>query len=159
MATKRMNRAFGTKKDGAPNSMAVDQISKLPDPLIHHILSFVPTLDAVRMSILSRRWRRVWCSIPALHFCDSDNMGYPLFGSQQKKTFYKFVEECVKLRQICMRYMTDSVITRFKLDIEYFGDSASIDKWFTSAVLRNIEELDLSIKAEDFVRIGFYSST
>ncbi|PON68678.1 F-box domain containing protein [Trema orientale] len=154
MATKRVNRTFGRKKDGVPNIMAVDRISKLPDPVIHHILSFVPTLYAVRMSILSRRWRRVWYSIPALHFCDSDNMGYPVFGGQQKKAFYKFVEECVKHRQICTRYITDSVITRFKLDIEHYGDNAPIDKWFTSAVLRNVEHLNLSIKAEDFV--GFY---
>ncbi|PON66845.1 F-box domain containing protein, partial [Trema orientale] len=64
MATKRVK----TKKDGVPNTTAVDRISTLPDPLIHHILSYVPTIYVVRMSILSRYWRRVWYSVPALHF-------------------------------------------------------------------------------------------
>ncbi|KAK1694275.1 hypothetical protein QYE76_010972 [Lolium multiflorum] len=42
-----------------------DHISKLPDELLHCILSRLRSFPAaVRTSGLSRRWRRVWASVP-----------------------------------------------------------------------------------------------
>ncbi|GMJ11502.1 hypothetical protein like AT3G59200 [Hibiscus trionum] len=46
----------------------LDRISSLPDPILCHILSFSPTKDAVRTSILSRRWRYLFASMPTLDF-------------------------------------------------------------------------------------------
>ncbi|WVZ51240.1 hypothetical protein U9M48_002400 [Paspalum notatum var. saurae] len=37
-----------------------DFISVLPDDALHHILSFLPAEDAVRMCVLARRWRDLW---------------------------------------------------------------------------------------------------
>lgn len=39
-----------------------DRISDLPDSLLEHILSFVPTKDAIATSILSKRWKPIWGS-------------------------------------------------------------------------------------------------
>ncbi|KAI3842002.1 hypothetical protein MKW92_051916 [Papaver armeniacum] len=47
-----------------------DNISKLPDFLIHHILSFVDVKQAVQTCILSKRWRYIWTSLPFLRFDD-----------------------------------------------------------------------------------------
>ncbi|PON68676.1 F-box domain containing protein [Trema orientale] len=151
MAAKRVKKNFPTRSDGIANSTrAVDRISKLPDPLIHHILSFVPTIDVVRMSILSRRWRRVWYSVPALHLSDTDHMRRYCFQREPQQAFYKFVDKCLKHRERSMRYIADSVITRFKLHTEYHGDSAALDNWLTFPVRTNVEELDLSLEPEDF---------
>ncbi|CAG7861564.1 unnamed protein product [Brassica rapa] len=46
----------------------VDLISSLPDKMLHHILSFVPTKVAITTSVLSKRWRHVWCKTPYLSF-------------------------------------------------------------------------------------------
>ncbi|CAH8313173.1 unnamed protein product [Eruca vesicaria subsp. sativa] len=46
----------------------VDSISSLPDEILHHILSFVPTNVAITTSVLSKRWRHVWCKTPYLSF-------------------------------------------------------------------------------------------
>ncbi|CDY39929.1 BnaA09g15110D [Brassica napus] len=46
----------------------VDSISSLPDEMLHHIFSFVPTKVAITTSVLSKRWRHVWCKTPYLSF-------------------------------------------------------------------------------------------
>ncbi|XP_078161926.1 putative F-box/LRR-repeat protein At3g18150 [Carex rostrata] len=48
--------------------LARDIISGLPDPLLTHILSFIPIEEAVRTCILSKRWIKVWASLPTLVF-------------------------------------------------------------------------------------------
>ncbi|PON66843.1 F-box domain containing protein [Trema orientale] len=143
MATKRVRANFLTKKDGIQNTTAVDRISKLPDHLIHRILSFVPTIDVVRMSILSRHWRRVWYSVPSLHLCHTDHMDRFHFHSQPEQAFYKFVNKCLKHRERSARYITDSSISSLKLHIEYYRDNPALDNLSTFAIWRNIEELDL----------------
>ncbi|XP_052166078.1 F-box/FBD/LRR-repeat protein At5g53840-like [Oryza glaberrima] len=39
---------------------AADRLTNLPDELIHRIISFLPTRDAVRTCILSSSWRNFW---------------------------------------------------------------------------------------------------
>lgn len=46
----------------------LDRISKIPDVLAHHILSFLPTEDVARTSALSRRWKSIWRSLPSADF-------------------------------------------------------------------------------------------
>lgn len=48
-----------------------DGISELPDHILHYILSFLPVKDAARTSILSKRWRNMWDSLPYLNFGSS----------------------------------------------------------------------------------------
>ncbi|XBI85221.1 hypothetical protein VPH35_093402 [Triticum aestivum] len=44
-----------------------DLFGALPDELLSHVLSFLPSRDAVHTSLLSRRWRHLWRSAPAIH--------------------------------------------------------------------------------------------
>ncbi|PON68683.1 F-box domain containing protein [Trema orientale] len=142
MATKGVKTNFRFKKYGISNTrgspVVVDRLSNLPNPLIHHILSFVPTLEVVRMSILSKRWRRVWYSIPALHFCDIDHMGQFRFKSQPRKAFNKFVDKCLKQREV-------GFVFGFAIPYRILT-SAALDNWLSFAIRRNVEELDLRAK-------------
>jgi len=43
-------------------------LGDLPEEVLRHILSFLPTKDAVRTSVLSKSWEYRWASIPNLDF-------------------------------------------------------------------------------------------
>lgn len=44
--------------------------NKLPESLVTHILSFLPTKDVVHTSVLSKRWERRWTSLTKLSLHD-----------------------------------------------------------------------------------------
>uniref|UniRef100_A0A0D9YZZ9 F-box domain-containing protein n=1 Tax=Oryza glumipatula TaxID=40148 RepID=A0A0D9YZZ9_9ORYZ len=44
-----------------------DRLSSLPDDILHTIMSFLPAWQAVQTCVLSRRWERLWCSMPCLN--------------------------------------------------------------------------------------------
>lgn len=45
-----------------------DMISDLPVNVLHHILSFLSTKDAIKTSILATNWRYLWTNLSILHF-------------------------------------------------------------------------------------------
>ncbi|XP_058204369.1 uncharacterized protein LOC131318541 isoform X2 [Rhododendron vialii] len=52
----------------------VDRISQLPEPIIHHILSLLPTEDAVCTNVLSKTWRRIWSTFPVFDFRNASSV-------------------------------------------------------------------------------------
>ena len=52
-----------------------DRLSNLPDSLLCHILSFLPTNEAVVTSILSSRWKTLWTLVPKIDFQDTSIRG------------------------------------------------------------------------------------
>jgi hypothetical protein len=71
-----------------------DRISSLPDPIICHILSFVPTKIAATTSILSKRWNPLWLSVLVLHFHDE--------AFQNFASFCHFVYSVFLLRDVTL---------------------------------------------------------
>jgi len=56
--------ASRTKKTSNGTSDHVDRISDLPDFILHHILSFLATREACRVSILVKKWASIWRTTP-----------------------------------------------------------------------------------------------
>ncbi|KAK1425565.1 hypothetical protein QVD17_20919 [Tagetes erecta] len=48
----------------------LDRINTLPENIIEHILTLMPIQDALRTSVLSKKWRYSWRSMPKLVFTD-----------------------------------------------------------------------------------------
>lgn len=45
-----------------------DFISSLPDHILHDILGFLKTKEAVQTGVLSKRWEHLWTHLPSLNF-------------------------------------------------------------------------------------------
>ncbi|XP_078150257.1 F-box protein At4g22280-like isoform X2 [Carex rostrata] len=59
------------------NNVEVDSISRLPDEVLTHILSFLSTKEAVQTCVLSQRWINIWASVPIL---DINHDGFEKVG-------------------------------------------------------------------------------
>uniref|UniRef100_A0A803NUI1 F-box domain-containing protein n=1 Tax=Cannabis sativa TaxID=3483 RepID=A0A803NUI1_CANSA len=124
------------------SSIGEDRISMLPDALITHILSFLPTDDAVRTCLISNRWKLIWHSIPTLSFSDIDYVS--------PQNLYKFVNDYLKHRKRGMYYNIPSVITSFKLDMKYCYQttkSVFLDKWLDFAVKNKVKEIHVCLNS------------
>ncbi|XP_062098536.1 FBD-associated F-box protein At5g27750-like isoform X2 [Humulus lupulus] len=119
----------------------IDRISNLPEVLIHQILSSVPAVDVVRMSVLSRRWKRMWYSdeIPTMQFCDS-------LGFSTPRAFEIFMLECLRRRHRHRHNNDHSIHTQYKFQLQY----PKIQTAVLTRVMRstfiwdNVVEFDLS---------------
>ena len=114
---------------------AIDRLSSLPEPLIIHILSFLPTKEAVATSILSPRWTYLWTSLPVFRFDDCDFVGAE-FGPQKfAKILYKFLLQT-----------EPNPIHHFHLQIQNpISEASDITSWISVAVKRNIKYLSLHL--------------
>ncbi|XP_019244684.1 PREDICTED: F-box/FBD/LRR-repeat protein At5g56420-like [Nicotiana attenuata] len=122
-------------------SKGIDRISGLPDDVLHNILSSLLIFDVVQLSLLSKRWKYIWTTMPYLHF-----------------DFDKFYLQ--RLKRLCDMEMTDKFkdfinwvlisqratnLVRFLLIGDIYGifDKVDILRWIHATTRRNVQELVL----------------
>ncbi|ESW21369.1 hypothetical protein PHAVU_005G064900 [Phaseolus vulgaris] len=117
-----------------------DIISKLHESILGHILSFLPSMEAVHTSLLSKRWIHVWTSITGLQFNDS----FHCVGKKkmQKKNFECFVNRV-------LLHLANSSIQSFSLCLtSYQYDSTLVSAWISSIFERGIKNLHIQYSHE-----------
>ena len=124
-----------------------DRISELPEDVLQHILSFLPTKQVFQSTLLSTRWKHVWTTFPILKF-DETSM---LWSSEKKnnpevkikrRNFYKFLNKCIRLRS---RQSQRPHIKNFTLMdcVQNHKSKSRVDRWIRFVVGSNVEELFL----------------
>ncbi|PON46030.1 LRR domain containing protein [Parasponia andersonii] len=93
------------------------------------------------MSLLSKRWRRMWILVPKLDLFDQRDLDYlrKPNGNKDRKKFFKFVNKCLR------HPYADTTITNFKLKTEFYGGSHRMDGWLKFPVNKSVKELDLRV--------------
>ncbi|KAI4344155.1 hypothetical protein L6164_011419 [Bauhinia variegata] len=123
-----------------------DRISNLLDCIIHRILSFLPTKDAVRTSVLSKRWIYMWTFIYNLHFDDSQL----LFPDKRNKQHLSFVgrEDFVRFVQGVLLHLSNPTIQSFTLVTSDWYDDIykCVDAWIAAALYRQVQNLYINYK-------------
>ncbi|XP_007021398.2 PREDICTED: putative FBD-associated F-box protein At3g50710 isoform X2 [Theobroma cacao] len=123
-----------SKHQRSPES-CLDRISQLPDHLIEHILSFLPTKDAVATSILSKRWYPFWTKLPVLHVEDSTRCET---RRQTRVKFKQFVSRVLLLNEAASLH-------KFRLDCRPIYEPKCFNNWVCSAINKGVREIDISI--------------
>ncbi|PIA59103.1 hypothetical protein AQUCO_00400156v1 [Aquilegia coerulea] len=113
-----------------------DRISNLPETILHHILSFLPTKDAVLTSALATSWRYLWKSYHSIDICDWESMngGDKING---KMSLSEFVNSVLLLNEASNMIKFSLMCT--ECDPDYF------DNWISTLISRNVQELVISV--------------
>ncbi|KAL8510550.1 hypothetical protein ACS0TY_017393 [Phlomoides rotata] len=125
----------------------IDQISELPGPIIHHILSFLQCAkDVVRTAVLSRNWKRVFNSY---HSFDFDEKWFRERGGREN---YDWIQAVQVQTTRFKSYVENSIATRleplvsidkFRLYVENYD--TYMENWINSAIDKNVKELDIQV--------------
>lgn len=126
-----------------------DRISNLPDPILTHILSFLPTKSAVGTTVLSKIWKSPFVSLPNLDFNDTVCIYRDIFGgdSRQKVSFMNFVDRILMLRG------NDLNLERFSLNCVGNYDFTRVDQWIRIVVGHNVKEINLTLNFRELYKL------
>ncbi|KAL8032165.1 hypothetical protein ABFX02_13G077500 [Erythranthe guttata] len=100
---------------------SIDRLSDLPDAILCHILSFLPTQKSISTSVLARRWRYLWAYVPTLDFRHENQ---------------EIIERVMILHKV-------QTISTFRLF--HYSDCSNyrLETWITFAIARNVQKLQL----------------
>ncbi|PWA99113.1 F-box domain, cyclin-like protein [Artemisia annua] len=104
-----------------------DRISKLPDDIIHHILSFLDMKYAVQTSAVSRKWKHIWTTMPYLNL---DSQLFPKLPH-----FAKFVKQA-----LCHRNNHTEVSA---VDLKFTGAATKLTRIVNYAYSHNIRRMNV----------------
>lgn len=131
-----------TMGDDGADSSGIDRISNLPNEILCHILSFLPTKYAVATSILSTKWKNLFPLIPKLRLrLDDSLLLHPeLASSTNLISFMNFVDRLLNVT-LC----DVPSIYAFRLICRKFNDGQDIANWIRAALRLNVKRMELGI--------------
>ncbi|KAK8542728.1 hypothetical protein V6N13_136716 [Hibiscus sabdariffa] len=153
----------------AKPSKSVAVLDGLPDHILCHILSFLPTKEAARTSVLSPRWRYLFLS--SISILDFKSCLTP--PTKDNNSFLNFVDrffsnprllnlelECFRVNDLWVNY--DPSINEFLMPFDddpwfaearpWGGDYLLINRWICAA-LRGVKEVGISLINKDVLSL------
>ncbi|OMO63924.1 hypothetical protein CCACVL1_22173 [Corchorus capsularis] len=113
------------------------RICSLPDTILLHILSFLPTKAAVKTSLLSKRWQFLWMSVTKLEFEEKSKEG------ATRINFMNFVERALLLHDL-------KNLQKFSLNCNLLSDGPRINAWISAVLKHKVKHLHLVLSYDDF---------
>ncbi|KAK6114823.1 hypothetical protein DH2020_007092 [Rehmannia glutinosa] len=127
--------------------MEEDRISKLPDAIIQHILSSLDPKQAVQTSVLSKRWTKLWSTLPDLRF----DYGHLLIQSGMDIPWtYNNTEFMSHFTRFVIQFLSrrddSSTIGKFQLtSADLATDSTLVETCLYYAINHGVQHLDLDV--------------
>ncbi|XP_034710465.1 F-box/LRR-repeat protein 25-like [Vitis riparia] len=121
--------------------MDEDRISNLPDSVISHIFSFLPTETAVCTSVLSKTWEHKWTLTPTLVF---ESL---LYWDRDTRDFTRFISRTLLLHNSSIK------IKHLFIEMDYEKDpylDSCLNLWLEFVRTRDVEELSLQFADANF---------
>lgn len=115
------------------------EMNDLPDHILGHIISFLPTKFAVQTCVLSKRWKSLWKHLTTVELEEKvyDDMEK---SAPEREQFFSFVE---KVRKLC----NPSCLRKFSLSCFVLDDDAYINDMMKHFINdKVIEELNLELR-------------
>ncbi|XP_074348922.1 uncharacterized protein LOC141687514 isoform X2 [Apium graveolens] len=138
---KKKARLKSCTNSNQDTKTGVDRISSLPDQLLHHILSFSDARLAVQTSVLSKRWKLTWTTLPFLNFASSSK--HTDFTSD-----IKFIDKLLSRRN------PDSDVLKLNLFFFHFAPEVRtplVDKFIDYAITHNVRNLNVDVPGADYL--------
>ncbi|CAL9223884.1 unnamed protein product, partial [Arabidopsis halleri] len=141
---------MGLKKKGFDVSR--DIISGLPDAMICHILSFLPTKEAASTTVLAKRWKPLLAFVPNLDFDDSIYLHPRESGKKNSRSFMAFVDSVLALKA-----KENAPLNRFRLECKDVVNEYRVLNWISKVLKRGVSVLDLCIPSSWDGMDSFYT--
>ncbi|KAI9079325.1 hypothetical protein K1719_038726 [Acacia pycnantha] len=121
--------------------------SEFPEKVLSHILSFLPTKEAVRTSVLSKRWEYIWTSIPKLRFHHH--------FTEPSMDFVNIIDRLLRLRGSYDITSFSLYIDIFTLDFEVVDITSKVEAWLSAVVGFNVKDVELSLDGFNQLTLPF----
>lgn len=128
----------------------VDIISDLPRNIIDCILGKMPISDAVRTSVLSKKWTLYYTTISELVFDDEfckELQNFTVAQSKGSELFDVELEKKYQLDEIVTRFLMfpPGQIDKFEVCSPYFRSTSApnVNKWIRKLSQKNVKKLVL----------------
>ncbi|KAJ9539982.1 hypothetical protein OSB04_026488 [Centaurea solstitialis] len=129
-------------KDDLHNLGPDDLLSRLPDEILVSILSSLPLKEAAATSLLSRRWRYLWCQTDRLLFEDMERWGF--IQNELDSSYSDARDEYMSWVDHIIHQHKSPTIDEFKIRFGLDENAkAVIDKWIKYAISKNVQTLEL----------------
>lgn len=122
-----------------------DLISDLPQSIVESILVQLPIRDAIRTSVLSRKWRYRWASITQLTFDDECAMNLSTDRNLVEGKLVRFITRALFLHQ--------GPIHMFSLTSASLQSCPDLDQWILFLSRHDVKQLVLRLGEEEWLRV------
>lgn len=129
-----------------------DRISNLSEDLINSILEYLPVQDAVRTSILSKKWRYTWTKMRALVFNEQFFKRFGKNGAFGHNGFVRIINHVI--------FFHNGPVSKFGLYIPnvILDSFQEIDQWLLFLSRNSVQELNL-INSNRYYKLPSYVSS